>query len=119
MKDEVAEEFSLATPHTGLSFILSPLSFPRVPLAVPYWSNATYREIFHAIRSGGIIDGAAGQKLLSLISDTLKVENVFLCASGSFALELALRACGVQNGDEVIIPTFCCSAIVPPILAAG
>ena len=35
------------------------------------------------------------------------------------ALEIALRACGVGQGDEVIIPTFCCTAVVPPILALG
>jgi dTDP-4-amino-4,6-dideoxygalactose transaminase len=35
------------------------------------------------------------------------------------ALELALRACEIRKGDEVVIPTFCCSAVVPPILAVG
>jgi dTDP-4-amino-4,6-dideoxygalactose transaminase len=35
------------------------------------------------------------------------------------ALELALRSCGVGPGDEVIIPAFCCTAVVPPILALG
>jgi dTDP-4-amino-4,6-dideoxygalactose transaminase len=34
-------------------------------------------------------------------------------------LELALRSCGVGPGDEVIIPAFCCSAVVPPIQALG
>src|SRR6266550_5275528 len=119
MKGEVAAEFSLAAPPTGLSFILSPLSFPRVPLAVPYWSNATYRGIFRAIASGRVIDGEALERLRSLISQKLKVEDVLLCGSGSLALELALRACGVLRGNEVVIPTFCCSAVVPPILAVG
>src|SRR5947208_9388175 len=108
MKGEVAEEFSLATPHTSLSFILSPLSFPRVPLAVPYWSNATYRGIFRAIASGRVIDGEALERLRSLISQTLKVEDVLLCGSGSLALELALRARAGQGGQEVVIATFCC-----------
>jgi dTDP-4-amino-4,6-dideoxygalactose transaminase len=35
------------------------------------------------------------------------------------ALEIALRACGVGQGDEVVIPTFCCTAVVPPVLAVG
>ncbi|MGH7828739.1 MAG: DegT/DnrJ/EryC1/StrS family aminotransferase, partial [Candidatus Binatia bacterium] len=42
-----------------------------------------------------------------------------LCGSGSLALEIALRACGVRRGDEVVIPTFCCTAVIPPILAVG
>jgi dTDP-4-amino-4,6-dideoxygalactose transaminase len=32
---------------------------------------------------------------------------------------MALRACGVGPGDEVIIPTFCCSAVVSPTVALG
>jgi dTDP-4-amino-4,6-dideoxygalactose transaminase len=35
------------------------------------------------------------------------------------ALEIALRAGGVREGDEVVIPTFCCTSVVPPILAVG
>ncbi len=40
-----------------------------------------------------------------------------LCGSGSLALELGLRACHLRQGDEVIIPSFCCSGVVAPILA--
>ena len=42
-----------------------------------------------------------------------------LCGSGSLALEIALRACGVREGDEVIVPTFCCTSVIPPIVAVG
>jgi dTDP-4-amino-4,6-dideoxygalactose transaminase len=119
MKDEVAGDRLLSTPPTGLSFIPLSLSFPRVPLAVPYWSRATYREIFRAILSASVIEGVALEKLRSLICEALNVKTAILCSSGSLALELALRACGVQRGDEVVIPTFCCSAVVPPIVAVG
>jgi dTDP-4-amino-4,6-dideoxygalactose transaminase len=30
-----------------------------------------------------------------------------------------LRTCGVAEGDEVVIPTFCCTAVLPPVLRAG
>src|SRR5262245_62628085 len=49
----------------------------------------------------------------------LGVEHAIICGSGSLALEIAVRACGVGEGDEVIIPTFCCTSVVPPILAVG
>jgi dTDP-4-amino-4,6-dideoxygalactose transaminase len=119
MKDKVAGEFSLSTSQTGLSFIPSPLSFPRVPLAAPYWNRATYREIFRSILAGSVIDGAELEKLRSLIRETLNVKTAILCGSGSLALELTLRAFSVQGGDEVVVPTFCCSAVVSPILAVG
>ena len=69
--------------------------------------------------AAGVIDGPDLSKLRSLVIETLDVEGAFLCGSGSLALEIALRACDVRRGDEVVIPTFCCSAVVSPILAVG
>ena len=83
------------------------------------WTRKTYREILRAISSGRIINGDALHELQVLVSESLGVRSVLLCGSGSLALELALRACGVQPGDEIVIPTFCCSAVVPPILSLG
>ncbi|MGH7794493.1 MAG: DegT/DnrJ/EryC1/StrS family aminotransferase [Candidatus Binatia bacterium] len=86
---------------------------------MPFWNDATYRAIRDSLTSGSVVDGSAISVLRSLIIETLEVEGAILCGSGSSALELALRACGVGHGDEVIIPAFCCSAIVPPVLALG
>jgi dTDP-4-amino-4,6-dideoxygalactose transaminase len=91
----------------------------RVPLALPYWSSATYRAILRSFFSGCVIDGPELHKLESLVLQQLGVEGAILCGSGSCALEVVLRALGVREGDEVVIPTFCCSAVVPPVLAVG
>jgi len=93
--------------------------FYRVPLAVPYWNRGTYRRILQSFCSGSVIDGADLHHLRSLVIEGLGVKEAALCGSGSLALEIALRACDVRRGDEVVIPTFCCSAVVPPILALG
>ncbi len=47
------------------------------------------------------------------------VKDALLCGSGSLALEIALRACEVRPGDEVVLPAFCCSAVAAPVLAVG
>jgi len=93
--------------------------FPRVPLAVPYWNGETYRNILRCLISCSIIDGVDLAQLRSQIENCLGVTGALLCGSGSLALELALRACDIKEGDEVVLPTFCCTAVVPPILAAG
>lgn len=49
----------------------------------------------------------------------LGVADALLCGSGSLALEIVLAHCGVAAGDEVVVPTFCCTAVVPPILNIG
>lgn len=94
-----------------------PLS--RVPLAVPYWSGITYRRALRSLVSLRIIEGSDLDELRRRLIARLDVRDALLCSSGSFALELALRWCGVAAGDEVVIPTFCCSAVVAPVLALG
>jgi dTDP-4-amino-4,6-dideoxygalactose transaminase len=69
--------------------------------------------------SGRVVDGPQVGALRAEIVETFGVADALLCGSGSLALELALRACGVRAGDETVIPTFCCTAVVPPILAVG
>jgi perosamine synthetase len=86
---------------------------------VPYWNGGSYRTILRCILSGSIVEGADGARLKAGIASVLGVENVLLCGSGSLALEIALGACNVGAGDEVVVPSFCCAAIVPPILAVG
>lgn len=93
--------------------------FPRVPLAVPYWDGATYRAILRSMFSGAVIDGPDLDALRFSLINQLGVADAVLCGSGSLALEIALRACGVRQSDEVVIPTFCCSAVVLPVIAVG
>jgi dTDP-4-amino-4,6-dideoxygalactose transaminase len=57
--------------------------------------------------------------LREIVTRMLGVADAVPCASGSLALEIALRACGVGPGDEVLLPTFCCSRVVGPVLAVG
>jgi len=120
MKDEALPGGRTDDPSSTVSsFILLPSSFPIVPLAVPYWNGATYGAITRCFATATIINGPDLSHLREQIRERLGVADAALCGSGSLALELALRACEVGEGDEVIIPTFCCSAVVPPILAVG
>jgi dTDP-4-amino-4,6-dideoxygalactose transaminase len=91
----------------------------RISLAAPYWNGDTYRAIVGALLHGNFIEGPDLHLLEASLIERLSVAGVVLCGSGSLALDLALRLCGVQADDEVIIPAFGCSAVVPPILALG
>ncbi len=89
----------------------------HVPLARPFWNRATFRAILRCLLSGQVIVGPELAKLKSRITEKLGVQDAILCGSGSLALELALRSCDVKSGDEVVIPTFCCSSVIAPIFA--
>src|SRR5258706_6688950 len=119
MNDEViGRETDLNAPSFS-AFVHGPSIFPRVPLALPSWNGETYRNILRCIASRSINDGADLARLKSQIEELLGVSGALLCGSGSLALELALRACEVRRGDEVVLPTFCCTAVVPAILLLG
>ena len=96
-----------------------PRIFPLVPLAVPYWSRQTYRNILRCLVAGELINGPDLIHLQKQLVEHFRVPDMLLCSSGSLALELALRVCDLTTRDEVIIPSFCCSSVVAPILAVG
>jgi len=119
MKDEVIRRETDSNAPSFSALIHRPLFFPHVPLALPSWNGETYRNILRCVASRSIIDGADLARLKSQIEECLGVSGARLCGSGSLALELALRACDVRRGDEVVLPTFCCTAVVPPVLLLG
>src|SRR5207253_1065457 len=53
------------------------------------------------------------------IKGILGVDYVLGFNSGRSAIEVALRALPLNQGDEVIVPSFCCLAAVLPIIRAG
>ncbi len=92
---------------------------PQVPLAVPFWNGATFQSIRHCLLNGQIVNGPELGALQAALRETLDVSAVMLCASGSLALETALRALGIGRGDDVLVPALCCSAVIQPILAVA
>ena len=94
-------------------------AFPHVPLAVPYWNGATYKNILRSLLNAAVVAGPAPDQLKAALTERLGVKDALLCGSGSMALEIALRVGGVGRGDEVVVPTFCCTRVVSPILALG
>jgi dTDP-4-amino-4,6-dideoxygalactose transaminase len=93
--------------------------FYRVPLCVPFWSRATYRAILRSLLTGSVTDGPDLAKLKTSVSERLGIKDTVLCGSGKLALEVALRACHVGAGDQVVIPTICCTSVLLPIFALG
>jgi 8-amino-3,8-dideoxy-alpha-D-manno-octulosonate transaminase len=51
--------------------------------------------------------------------EKLGVEYSHLCSSGTAALSIALAACGIGAGDEVVVPPFTFLATIEAVLNAG
>lgn len=53
------------------------------------------------------------------LAKRIGVNHCHLCSSGTAALSIALAACGVGAGDEVIVPPFTFIATIEAVLMAG
>jgi len=94
---------------------------PQFDLAAQYAAiGAEVREaIDHVLSSRQFILGREGAALEAEIAQLCGVAHGVAVASGTDALILALRSCGVHAGDEVIIPPFTFVATASAVSAIG
>lgn len=77
------------------------------------------KSILEVCASCGYVEGAAVKKFEKEMAEYLGVKHVITCNSGTDSLELALRACGIKPGDEVITTAFSFFATAEAISAIG
>lgn len=63
--------------------------------------------------------GSTTQKLEAKLAAHLNVPHVVTCANGTDALQLALRACGIDNGSRVAIPNLTFWATYEAVVNVG
>ena len=75
----------------------------RYPWPIP--DPEVLQALEKAFRDGswGSYFGENSERLSAALSEMFSLEHVALCSSGTIAVELALRGCGVEAGDEVIL----------------
>ena len=105
--------------QTHAASLLEPI--PQLDLAAQYASiGAEIRSaIDRVLASQQFILGREGAALESEIAQLCGVAHGVGLASGTDALILALRACGVQPGDEVLLPPFTFVATGSAVSAIG
>ena len=72
----------------------------RVPLCVPFWNGQTYAALARSIFRGQVVNGPNVRELEQRLAALFSVQSSIACDSGRAALELALRAGGVQPGTK-------------------
>lgn len=97
---------------------------PRAPESFPAWENQRLRAELHqvleeVIDSGCLVLGRQVQCLERELAAHLGVAEVVGLASGSDALEIALRHLGVRAGQHVVVPALCPSAVPSAVMRLG
>lgn len=95
----------------------------EVPSAKPYFPPEDIPTILDHVRkillSGMLTLGEYTKSLENGFSEFCKTKYAVAVSSGTSALEIALRAIGLKNNDEVLVPTNTFSASAASILFAG
>ena len=95
-------------------------------LDVPEWPQCTERTIENVVdtlESGKwcrVVDGAtAVDRFEREFAEYHDAEYAIAVSNGTVAIELALRACGVRPGDEVIVPAYTFIATASAVACMG
>ena len=81
-----------------------------IPHSKPSLGQEELRAVTEVLRSGQITAGPMVAQFERGIAAYIGLHGGVAVSSGTVALELALRALGVGHGDNVILPSYVCSA---------
>jgi dTDP-4-amino-4,6-dideoxygalactose transaminase len=85
----------------------------------PLIEEAEIAEVVDSLRSGWIGSGPKVQRFERALEDYIGVDHVRCVSSCTAALMLGLVALGIEEGDEVIVPTMTFAASANAIVHAG
>ncbi|MDR4476960.1 MAG: DegT/DnrJ/EryC1/StrS family aminotransferase [Nitrospira sp.] len=81
-----------------------------IPHSKPFLGQEEIRAVTEVLRSGHITEGPVVAQFERGMAAYIGLQGGVAVSSGTVALELALRALGVGHGDNVILPSYVCSA---------
>jgi len=87
-----------------------------IPHSKPTLDADDYRSVMDVLQSGNLVQGEQVAGFEDAISSFVGVRNGVAVSSGTAALHLSLIALGAGEGDEVIIPSYVCSALLNAVL---
>ncbi len=88
------------------------MSDKAIPHSRPTLTDSDIEAVSRVLRSGQLSSGPVVSEFERKFAEYTGKHHALATSSGTSALHLALLALGVGRGDEVIIPSFVCSALL-------
>jgi dTDP-4-amino-4,6-dideoxygalactose transaminase len=82
------------------------LNAVRIPITKPFFGEEEKRAIVKPLETGWVVQGPYVKEFESSVARFTGAEYARATSSCTTALHLALIACGIKPGDEVILPSF-------------
>ena len=90
-----------------------------IPIAKPIIYEEEIRAVEEVLRTGMLAQGEAVRRFENDFSEYIGINNAIAVSNGTAALDLALKALGIKQGDEVITTPFTFIATANSILFQG
>ena len=87
-----------------------------MPFHMPEIGEDEIRSVVDTLRSGWLTTGHKTKNFEELFASYVGCQHAVAVNSGTAALHLALDAVGIQEGDEVIVPTMSFTASAEVVL---
>ncbi len=92
---------------------------PFIPHSAPWIVEEDREAVARTLEGGQIAAGALAADLEREVAARHGALGAVAAGSGTAALALALRGLGVGPGDEVVLPTYVCRAVLDAVAASG
>jgi dTDP-4-amino-4,6-dideoxygalactose transaminase len=92
---------------------------PTVRLGWPELGEAELAEVAEVLESGMLTMGPKVEEFERLIAGICEVAHALAVTSGTAALHLAVLACGLEPGDEVVVPAYTFPATANVVALSG
>ncbi|MFA4932791.1 MAG: DegT/DnrJ/EryC1/StrS aminotransferase family protein, partial [Caldisericia bacterium] len=90
-----------------------------IPHSKPTLDQRDYNAVLRVLQSGQISQGEYVKRFEANLSEFVGVKGGVATNSGTSALHLALLALEVGKGDEIILPSYVCTALLNAINYVG
>ena len=91
----------------------------NIPHSRPLISDSDLNAVISVLKAGQLTQGPKVREFENKLASFIGKKRAVAVSSGSAALHLALLALNIKTGDEVIIPSFVCSAVLNSVNYTG
>ncbi len=90
-----------------------------IPIAKPVLGNDEIQAVAEVLKSGKLAQGEVVEEFENAFADYVGVKDAVAVANGTISLDIALKALGIKQGDEVIVPSFTFISTANAVLFQG
>jgi perosamine synthetase len=94
-------------------------SFYSTPWCVPSWGWNEFFVTVSCFLNGHVTEGSYSQQFADAIRDYTGLRYAIPVNRGRTAIEIALRAMGIDENTEVVLPSYICHEVPVAVLKAG